>query len=105
MSTKNSEGSDVAVALVTLLVHLGEDIADDAAVVVLGNVEKLRPGEDVVEVVLHLVVLGKTHEIAGLHRQQIVNRRSPDAHHGCFSSLLLSRKGGLGFRTNGFGDF
>ena len=87
MGAENGEGSDVAVALVALLFHLGEDVADDAAVVVLGDVEKLRPREDVVEVVLHLVVLGKAHEVAGLHREQIVHRRSPDAHHGCCCGL------------------
>ena len=33
-----------------VLVHLGEDVADDAALLVLGDVGQLRPGEDVVEV-------------------------------------------------------
>lgn len=43
VGTEDGEGGDVAVALVALLFHLGEDVADDAAVVVLGDVEELRP--------------------------------------------------------------
>lgn len=77
----DGEGSDVAVTLVALLLHLGEDVANDAAVVVLGDVEKLRPGEDVVEIVLHLVILRKTKQITCLHSQQVVDRRLPYAHH------------------------
>lgn len=57
VGTEDGEGGDVAVALVSLFLHLSEDVTDDAAVVVLGDVEKLRPGEDVIEVVLHLVIL------------------------------------------------
>lgn len=59
MSTKYGEGGDVAVALVGLFLHFGENVADDLAVVVFGDVEKLRPGEDVVEIVFHLVILGQ----------------------------------------------
>lgn len=84
MGAEHGEGGDVAVAGLTgLLLHLGEDVADDLGVVVLGNEEELRPREDVVEVVLHLVVLGEAEEVAGLHRQEVVHRRSPDAHHAC----------------------
>jgi len=43
MGTKNGERSDVAVALVALFLHLSQDIANDATIVVLGDVEKLRP--------------------------------------------------------------
>lgn len=43
VGAEDGEGGDVAMALVGLLLHLGEDIADDAAVVVLGDVEELRP--------------------------------------------------------------
>jgi len=71
----------MAVAVGGLLLHLGEDVADDATVVVFGDVEELRPGEDVVEVVLHLVVLREAEEVARLHRQKVLHRRLPYAHH------------------------
>ena len=51
--------------------HLGEDIANDLASIVLGHVRELRPGEGVVEVVLHLVVLRQTQQVAVLHVQQV----------------------------------
>lgn len=79
---EDSERGDVAVALGRLLLHLREDVADDAAAVVLGDVEELGPGEDVVEVVFHLVVLREAEEVAGLHREDVVDRRLPYAHHG-----------------------
>lgn len=58
MSAEDGEGGDVAVALVGLFLHLRQDVPDDPAVVVLRHVEELRPRQDVVQVVLHLVVLG-----------------------------------------------
>ena len=81
VGAEDGEGGDVAVALGGLLLHLGEDVADDAAVVVLGDVEELRPREDVVEVVLHLVVLWQAEQVARLHRQQVIHRGLPYAHH------------------------
>ena len=39
---------------------------------VLGDEEQLRPREDVVEVVLHLVVLGQAREVAVLHLEEVV---------------------------------
>lgn len=90
VGAEDGEGSDVAVALVGLLLHLGEDVADDAAVVVLGDVEELRPGEDVIQVVLHLVVLRQAEQVARLHRQQVIHRRLPYAHHRSLSAMLPS---------------
>jgi len=81
VGAEDGEGGDVAVAVGGLFHHLGEDVADDATVVVFGDVEKLRPGEDVVEVVLHLVVLREAEQVASLHRQKVLHRRLPYAHH------------------------
>lgn len=79
---EDGEGGDVAVAgLRGVLLHLGEHVADDAAAVVLGDEEELRPRQHVVEVVLHLVVLRQAHQVARLHREQVVDGRLPDAHH------------------------
>ena len=90
VGAEDGEGGDVAVAVGGLLLHLGEDVADDAAVVVFGDVEELRPGEDVIEVVLHLVVLREAEEVARLHRQKVLHRRLPYAHHFIPLFLLLT---------------
>lgn len=81
VGSEDGERGDVAVALGALLLHLRQNVADDTAVVVLGDVEKLRPREDVVEIVLHLVILRQAEEVARLHRQEVVDRRFPYAHH------------------------
>ena len=36
---------------------------------ILGDVEEVGPGEDVIEVVFHLVVLRQAEQVARLHRQ------------------------------------
>jgi len=66
------------VAMATLLIglgflHLGQDIAHNAALVVLGHVTELRPGKSMIEVVLHLVVLGQAQQIAVLLLKTILN--------------------------------
>lgn len=81
-------------ALVAFLLHLGQHVANDATIVVLCHVEKLWPREDVVEVVLHLVVLREAEQIAGLHGQQVVYSGLAYAHHGC-----------LGVSSGWLGDF
>lgn len=68
--------------LISLLFHLREDVTDDTAVVIFGDVKKLRPREDVVKVILHLVILRETEEIASLHREEVVDRCFSYAHHG-----------------------
>ena len=55
---------------------------------ILSDIGELRPREQVVEVVFHLVVLGQTHQIRVLRVDQILHCRTPDIH----SSLLLLRK-------------
>ncbi|KAM2719581.1 hypothetical protein EV2_040873 [Malus domestica] len=64
-----------------------------AAVIVFGDVEELRPWEDVVEVLLNLVILREAKKVAGLHRQEVVDCGLAYAHHfWSFWSFL-----GLGF--------
>jgi len=88
---EDRQGGDVAVAgLGGVLLHLGEHVAHDAAAVVLGDEEELRPRQHVVEVVLHLVVLRQAHQVARLHRQQVVDGRLPDAHHLDLRLMLTS---------------
>lgn len=53
-------------------IHLGKDVANDAPLVVLGNIGELGPGKGMVEIVLHLIVLRKTEEVAVLHVQQVL---------------------------------
>ena len=61
MSVRGILGSD------SVLIHLGQDVSDDLPVVVFGYPEELGPGEEVVEVVFHLVVFGKAPEVRHLH--------------------------------------
>lgn len=82
VGAEHGEGGDVAVArLRGVLLHLREHVADDPAAVILRHEQQLRPRQHVVEVVLHLVVLRQAHQVARLHRQQVVDRRLPYAHH------------------------
>lgn len=90
VGAEDGEGGDVAVAVGGFFLHLGEDVADDAAVVVFGDVEELGPGEDVIEVVLHLVVLREAEQVARLHRQKVLHRRLPYAHHLSLLPFLSS---------------
>ena len=59
----------------------GQDVSDDAPVEVLRDPEELRPRQEVVEVVLHLVVLGEAPEVALLHLDEVVDHRRADVHH------------------------
>ncbi len=74
MRSFDSQGSDVPVRIIVslLLLHLGQDVADNVAGAVLGDVAELRPREAVVHVVLHLVVLRQAEQIAMLHVHQIL---------------------------------
>ena len=51
--------------------HLGKYVSHDLSRLVLGAVRELGPGQRVVEVVLHLVVLRQAEEVAVLHVQQV----------------------------------
>jgi hypothetical protein len=82
VGAEDSKGGDVAVArLGGVLLHLGQNISHDLASVVLCHEQKLRPREEMVQVVLHLVVLWEAHQIARLHSQQVLYPSLPDAHH------------------------
>ena len=69
---QHRERRDVPVDLRRVLLHLRQHVADDLLLGVLGDVEQLRPREAVVEVVLHLVVLGQAREVAVLHLEEVV---------------------------------
>lgn len=43
VSAEDGEGGDVAVAIGGFFFHFGEDVADDATVVIFSDVEELRP--------------------------------------------------------------
>ena len=49
-------------------IHLCKHVTHDFAIVVFTHVEKLRPGQHVIEVIFHLIVLGQAHQVAGLHK-------------------------------------
>jgi len=71
VTPQHGQGSDVAVRGIVggenVLFHFGQDVSDDLTVVVFGYPEELGPGEEVVEVVFHLVVFGKAPEVRHLH--------------------------------------
>lgn len=51
--------------------HLGKHISYDTFLFVLSNIGELRPGQRMIEVVLHLVVFRQAEEITVLHVQQV----------------------------------
>eukprot|EP00960_Hanusia_phi_P038955 753676-Hanusia_phi.AAC.8 len=53
---------------------------------------ELGPGEDVVEVVLELVVLGQARQVAGLHLQQVLHPCPPNVHHALVRLTSFTRK-------------
>jgi hypothetical protein len=67
-------------------IYLGEDVADDAALAVLGDVRQLGPRERVVQIVLHVVVLRKAVQVAVLYVEQIPHLGAPDRHHRAASA-------------------
>lgn len=92
VSADDGEGGDVTVARLTggkFLFHLGENVADDFASVVLGDVKELGPRQNVIKVVFHLIVFGETQKIARLHRQKIVHSCLTDAHHFLLNFALF----------------
>jgi len=56
-----------------LILHLSQDVANNLAILINGNIGDLGPGERVVQVVLELVVLRQTEQIAVLNIQQVPN--------------------------------
>lgn len=60
--------------------------------VVLGDEEQLRPGEDMIEVVLHLVVLRKAPQVRRLHLDEIIHGCLPNREsHGLTSSETATK--------------
>lgn len=92
MRSKHSKGGNMAMALIAFFLHFSQNIADDPAVVIFGDVKKLRPGKNVVEVVLHLVILWEAKEVAGLHGQKVV--------YGCFAYADHGWTGDRRFQRN-----
>lgn len=74
MSVSNSVGR--------LLLHLAKDVAYDPSLGVFGHVGQLRPGQGMVEVVSHGVVLWEVVQIARLHPKLIVDSGLSDIHDG-----------------------
>ena len=74
-----------------LLLHLGQDVADNLGVVVGalggprhvdGDIRKLRPRQSVVQVVLEEVVLGKVLDVGVLDQRNIRGAEDADIHLG-----------------------
>lgn len=56
----------------TIEIHFREDVSDDGTRLVFGYPGALRPGDQVVEVILKLVVLWKVVQVTVLHLKQII---------------------------------
>jgi hypothetical protein len=59
VSTKDSERSDMTMTLVRFFFHFGQNVTDNSAVVIFSDIEEMRPREDVVKVIFHLVIFGQ----------------------------------------------
>lgn len=68
--------------IVWVLLHFGQDVAHNLPVLVLGDIRELGPRKAVVEIIFHLVVLGKAKEVAVLHVHQVVWPSIADVHDG-----------------------
>ncbi|OHW93808.1 hypothetical protein CSPAE12_07533 [Colletotrichum incanum] len=88
-----------------LLLHLGQDVADDLGVVVGGalrardvdsDIAKLGPRQGVVEVVLEEVVLGQVLEVGVLYEGEVGGLEEADIHGGQVS--IAGFLGGFGGR-------
>ena len=74
VGSEDGEGGDVPMRISGFLIlHLGQDVANNLAILINGNIGDLGPGERVVQVVLELVVLRQTEQIAVLNIQQVPN--------------------------------
>ena len=92
MRPHNGYARDVPVLdpVAGVLLHLGEDIADDLGVVigallgprhVYGHVAELRPRQGVVEVVFKEVVLGQVLEVGVLDQREVRRLEEADVHY------------------------
>lgn len=58
--------------------HFGQDVSHNSSTIVLCYVRELRPGQSVVKIVLHLVVLRQAQQIAVLHVEEILGLKDKD---------------------------
>lgn len=68
--------------VIWVLFHFGQDVPHSLPVLIFSDVRELGPGEAVVEVVFHLVVLWQAEEVAVLHVQQVLRPHIADIHDG-----------------------
>lgn len=59
--------------IILKIVHFSEDVANDAAFVVLGDLRYAGPRDSVVEVIAELVVLRQAMQVRGLHCDEVIN--------------------------------
>ncbi len=64
-----------------VFLHFWENISNDFPPSILSNIQQLRPRENMVKVIFHLVVFWKTWQIAILHLQKVIYSRSTDVDH------------------------
>lgn len=68
--------------IIGVLLHLGQVIAHNLAILILSNVGELGPREAMIEVVLHLGVLGQAEQVAVPHGHQGMGPSMAEVHIG-----------------------
>ena len=63
--------------------HLGQNVANNLAVKVFGDPQKLRPAQEMIEIVFHLVIFRKTPKIGSLDLQEILDGGLSNGYHSC----------------------
>ena len=74
-----------------VLLHFGQHISHNTPIKIFSHPQKLWPRQNVIKVIFHLIIFGKTPQIALLHLDEIVDLCHADVHH-CYcerSSLVL----------------
>lgn len=65
-----------------VLLHLGQDIAHNLAILIFSHVGELGPRESMIEGVLPLVALGPAQLVALLYGHQVIGLSTADVHIG-----------------------
>lgn len=112
MRAHDTQAGDMAVLhpVRRLLLHLGQDVADDLGVVISrlgrarnvdGHIGQLRPRQRVVQVVLEEVVLGKVLDVGVLDQRDVGGAEDADIHFGGCMGLWWVKGLVVGLRGGG----
>ena len=66
----------------SVFLHFRQDVAHNLPILVLSDERELGPGKTMVEIIFHLIVLGKAEEVAVLHVHQVAWLSITNVHNG-----------------------